>query len=311
MGVFTGLNHFLTKLISFLKKVYIKNRRFSLYEIFKIFRVKVKEDEIFERSLAVAFGFTLATFPFIIFLFALIPYVTHFIPEIDSNRIMQFLFNVMPKNMYEIAKETILDLISTKRGGLLSVGVLAALFLSTNGFHTLIKTFNSCHKVTENRSLFKTRLTALLLTLIFSLVTIFAITLATIGDFFLFWLGQRELLLYGFDRYFIILSQSVILFITFYLGITSLYYFAPAVHNKWTFFSSGSMIAAVGCVTSSLIFSYYINHFPTYNKIYGSIGVLIALMGWIYIISCILLIGFEWNSSIDLAMKDTKNKKVL
>ena len=44
--------------------------------------------------------------------------------------------------MYEITKDTILDLVSIKRGGLLSFGVLAALFLSTNGFNTLIKTFN-------------------------------------------------------------------------------------------------------------------------------------------------------------------------
>ena len=47
--------------------------------------------------------------------------------------------------------------------------------------------------------------------------------------------------------------------------------------------------------------------FSTYNKIYGSIGVLIAFMSWIYLISSMLLIGFEWNTSIDIALK--KNKK--
>ena len=73
---------------------------------------------------------------------------------------MDFLYQIMPSDMYDITKETILDLISIKRGGLLSFGVLAALFLSTNGFNTLIKTFNSCHKVVENRGFFETRITA-------------------------------------------------------------------------------------------------------------------------------------------------------
>ena len=89
--------------------------------------------------------------------------------------------------------------------------------------------------------------------------------------------------------------------------IASTYFFAPVVHNKWNFFSSGSTIASIGCVLITLLFSFYLNNFSTYNKIYGSIGVLIAFMSWVYLISSMLLIGFEWNTSIDIALK--KNKK--
>ena len=78
-------------------------------------------------------------------------YINAWIPEIDSTKILLFLEGVMPKDMYAIAKNTIFDLVETKRGGLLSLGVISSLFLSTNGFNTLIKTFNSCHKVRENR----------------------------------------------------------------------------------------------------------------------------------------------------------------
>ena len=73
----------------------------------------------------------------------------------------------MPPNMYSIAENTILDLVETKRGGLLSFGVIFSLLLSSNGFNTLIKTFNSCHKIRENRSFYETRLIAIALTLIF------------------------------------------------------------------------------------------------------------------------------------------------
>ena len=126
--------------------------------------------------------------------------------------------------------------------------------------------------------------------------------MSTIGAFFTTWLSSINDIFYYTYVY-----SILILFIIFYLVIASTYYFAPVVHNKWKFFSSGSTIASIGCVLITLLFSFYLNNFSTYNKIYGSIGVLIAFMSWIYLISSMLLIGFEWNTSIDIALK--KNKK--
>ena len=287
--------------------MYLVGRMITYYSVYKIFINKLREDEIFERSLAVAFSFTLASFPLIIFLFTLIPYINAWVPEIDSTKILLFLEGVMPKDMYDIAKNTILDLVETKRGGLLSLGVIASLFLSSNGFNTLIKTFNSCHKVRENRSFYETRLIALILTLLFFVVTIVAIILSAVGDFTINLMLEYNLFK-DVEYFTIVLSKLLILFISFYLAISSIFYFAPVIHNKWTFISSGSIISAVGCVAISLAFSYYINNFPTYNKLYGSIGILIAYMGWIYFISTIILIGFEWNTSIDLAIKKLRSK---
>ena len=289
------------------KRMYLVGRMITYYSVYKIFINKLREDEIFERSLAVAFSFTLASFPLIIFLFTLIPYINAWVPEIDSTKILLFLEGVMPKDMYDIAKNTILDLVETKRGGLLSLGVIASLFLSSNGFNTLIKTFNSCHKVRENRSFYETRLIALILTLLFFVVTIVAIILSAVGDFTINLMLEYNLFK-DVEYFTIVLSKLLILFISFYLAISSIFYFAPVIHNKWTFISSGSIISAVGCVAISLAFSYYINNFPTYNKLYGSIGILIAYMGWIYFISTIILIGFEWNTSIDLAIKKLRSK---
>ena len=297
----------INELRDYSKKIYLKGKRISIYTVFKIFKSKLIEDEIFERSLAVAYSFTLATFPLIIFLFTLIPYINTWIPEIDSIKILAFLEGVMPSNMYEITEATIAHLVETKRGGLLSLGVISSLFLSTNGFNTLIKTFNSCHRIEENRGFIKTRFIALTLTIVFMLVLIISILLSTLGDFFINYIIEQK---YFEDaiNYTFIVSRLSILFITFYLGVTSIFYFAPVKHNKWTFFSSGSIISALGCVCISLLFSYYINTFATYNKFYGSIGILIAYMGWIYIISSILLIGFEWNTSIDIAINKLKGK---
>ena len=289
------------------KRIYLVGKTVSYYSVFKIFKNKLVEDEIFERSLAVAFSFTIASFPLIIFLFTLLPYINAWVPEIDSEKILIFLQNIMPSDMFSITKNTILDLVETKRGGLLSIGVISSIFLSSNGFNTLIKTFNSCHRVRENRSFYETRLIAMLLTFVFFIVTIVAIVLSTLGDFIINIILEYDV--FKDVEYYTINSYKLLsLFISFYLLITSIFYFAPVTHNKWTFVSSGSIISAIGCVAISLAFSYYINNFPTYNKLYGSIGILIAYMGWIYVISSIILIGFEWNTSIDIAIKKLKSK---
>lgn len=289
------------------KRIYLVGKTISYYSVFKIFKNKLIEDEIFERSLAVAFSFTIASFPLIIFLFTLLPYINAWIPEIDSEKILVFLQNIMPSDMFSITKNTILDLVETKRGGLLSIGVISSIFLSSNGFNTLIKTFNSCHRIRENRSFYETRLIAMLLTFVFFIVTIIAIVLSTLGDFIINIILEYDI--FKDVEYYTINSYKLLsLFISFYLLITSIFYFAPVTHNKWTFVSSGSIISAIGCVAISLAFSYYINNFPTYNKLYGSIGILIAYMGWVYVISSIILIGFEWNTSIDIAIKKLKSK---
>ena len=303
-GLFKYISVFM-RVIS--KRIYLVGKTISYYSVFKIFKNKLVEDEIFERSLAVAFSFTIASFPLIIFLFTLLPYINAWVPEIDSEKILIFLQNIMPSDMFSITKNTILDLVETKRGGLLSIGVISSIFLSSNGFNTLIKTFNSCHRVRENRSFYETRLIAMLLTFVFFIVTIIAIVLSTLGDFIINIILEYDV--FKDVEYYTINSYKLLsLFISFYLLITSIFYFAPVTHNKWTFVSSGSIISAIGCVAISLAFSYYINNFPTYNKLYGSIGILIAYMGWVYVISSIILIGFEWNTSIDIAIKKLKSK---
>ena len=289
------------------KRLYLVGNTVTYYSVFKIFRTKLREDEIFERSLAVAFSFTIASFPLIIFLFTLLPYINAWIPEIDSEKILIFLQNIMPENMFSITKNTILDLVETKRGGLLSFGVISSIFLSSNGFNTLIKTFNSCHRIRENRSFYETRLIAMLLTFIFFIVTIVAIVLSTLGDFIINIILEYNVFK-DVEYYTINIYKLISLFISFYLLITSIFYFAPVKHNKWTFISFGSIISTIGCVIISLAFSYYIINFPTYNKLYGSIGILIAYMGWVYVISSIILVGFEWNTSIDIAINKLKSK---
>jgi membrane protein len=93
-------------------------------------------------------------------------------------------------------------------------------------------------------------------------------------------------------------AKWVIILGLFYFIIAFIYYFAPAKKLNWRFFSIGSILATGLTILISVGFSYYINNFGQYNKLYGSIGTLIVILMWMYWNSMVLLIGYELNVSI-------------
>lgn len=289
-----------------LKKIRIEKRDISAYDILLVFIRKVKKDEIVERANSVAFNFTLAIFPAIIFLFTLIPYI-HYPPNLDV-RIMRFLQDVMPYSLYEAAASTIEDIVSKPRGGLLSLGFILALYLATNGMSSLMRAFNKCYKTVDKRSFIKTRLIATALTFTLAFELFFAIILLIVGQFFITMLDEY-MQIKDYVVHLIVILRFIVIFIVFLTGISCIYYLAPAVHNRWRFFSFGSFVATLLSLGVSYGFSLYINNFAMYNKLYGSIGALIAMMVWLSILSMVLLLGFEINASIDQATKEKAEKK--
>jgi membrane protein len=84
----------------------------------------------------------------------------------------------------------------------------------------------------------------------------------------------------------------------FFYSISFIYKYAPSVKKRWHTVSPGSILATFLSIITTIGFSYWVNHFGNFNKIYGSIGTVLILMLFIYFNSLILLIGFELNVSI-------------
>ncbi|HYG18705.1 MAG TPA: YihY/virulence factor BrkB family protein [Ohtaekwangia sp.] len=291
--------------INWMRKVRFKKyENVSLYKIFKLFLKNLLDDEILDRANGVAFNFILAVFPAIIFLFTLIPYISALFPKINTESIMKFLGALIPPSMFEVISPTVLDIVSNQRGGLLSLGFVFSLYLSTNGTQALMRAFNACYRTVERRSGLKTRLIATALTLNLAFVVFLAIVLLVIGQLVLEYLTQFEWLnITDFTVFLIFALRFVVIFIVFFLAISTLYFFGPAIHYNWRFFSIGSLIATLLTLAVSYAFSFYVTNFATYNKVYGSIGVLIAIMVWIQLITIVLLIGYEINASIHNAIR--------
>lgn len=276
----------------------------TLYEIIKVFIDKVTKDEVIDRANGVAFNFALAIFPAIIFLFTLTPYIHEFVPEVSQESILIFIKSIMPPDMFETVESTVKDIVGNTRGGLLTFGAVFSLFLATNGMAALMKAFNACYKTLERRSFLKTRLVATGLTFMLAFVLILAVILLVAGNIAVEFIDEIEWIhIEDYVIYIAFVVRFVVIFVVFFLAISFIYYFGPAVHYNWSFFSIGSLIATILCIAVSYGFSFYVTNFATYNKLYGSLGVLIALMVWQEILSIVLLVGYEINASIHQAYR--------
>lgn len=253
------------------------------------------------RASAIAFNFLLAMGPGIIFLLTLIPYLPM---RNFQKELMEILYDLIPENSY-IAIETLLDEIFRKRASLQIFGFLMTGFFTLKAFTGVIEAFNATYHTVETRHWLEIRLISAGLVLILILLISFSGLLLLFSK-----LGVRMLYDAGILRAYgvVILLQAgkwiIIFFLTFF-AISFLYYLAPARKTKWHFFSPGSFMATLLSILASIIFSYFVNHFAPFNRFYGSIGTLIAMMLWTNFSALALLMGFELNASIKNAQLRT------
>ncbi len=301
--ILTNFN-FYRKFIKWTKSVVLPGfGTLSIYEVVEALMYEVTEDYLLNKASSLAYNFMLALFPAIIFLFTLIPYI-----PIDDfqGTLLRLLADVLPHNAYMALQNTIVDIIKNQNVSLLSIGFMSALFFATNGVSTLMQAFNNSSLVIEKRTWFKRRMIALTLTVVISISLIMAIGIMIAGQDLIRIIQSHLASKSHFWVYVIILTRWIIIITIFFTTISLLYRYGPSHKLKWNFMSPGSILATGLAVLTSLGFTYYINNFSSYNKIYGSIGTLIVVMIWLYLNSLILLIGFELNASIDLSKRSIK-----
>ncbi len=268
----------------------------SLYLVSKFFWHGLRNGTLNMRASSLAFSFFLALFPSIIFLFTLIPYIP--IPHFQDY-LFNLLQHVMPKAAFEATEDTIVDIIKNQHSGLLSIGFFSALYFSTNGFNAMVNAFNETYHEIETRKPFQQRLISFYMLFVTILLLAVSISLIIGAEFGFNHLSHSHKALY----YLITVLKWIVIGGLCYAIISFNYYVGPKRKKGWRFFSAGSMFATILIITATIVFTYYVNNFGKYNKLYGSIGTLIVIMMLIYINSLILLLGYDLNASIHSAKK--------
>ena len=103
--------------------------------------------------------------------------------------------------------------------------------------------------------------------------------------------GPLILLLWGLIRWLIAIMTSIAV-------IQLIYHNAVPRTQPWHTVLPGAVLATAMWLISTALFGWYLQHYVDYSVIYGSLGVGIALLLWMYIISLVVLIGAEFNAML-------------
>ena len=278
-----------------------------LYDVITFFKNQVQKVGLNDRARSIAFSFLMAIPAAMIFLCTLIPYLP--VSKKLTKQLLLLTKEITPnQNTNVMVSNFINDFLTKQRGGLLSIGLVVTLYFASNAMIGLMQSFNKSLTSYTPRNFIVNRLVAIRLTLVMILLLIGSVLILVTQD---------ELLHYIF-RVFNIQKNSmrgvvkslrwIVIIPLFYFTIAFIYKHAPAIKEKWRLISPGTTLATTLMILLTFIFSFWVNKFGTYNKVYGSIGTIMILMIVIYFNALILLIGFELNVSIHSLQEKAKKR---
>ena len=252
-----------------------------------------------DRVLAVAAGVTfyalLALFPAI---GALVSIYGLFSDPSSIQQHVEALGGVMPDGATEIIGEQIAR-ISSQGGGALSFGFIFGLAISlwsaNAGMKAIFDALNIVYDEEEKRSFIKLNLQSLAFTLGAILFLIAAITGIVVLPILLDYVGQGES-----AEWLIRIGRWPVLLVVVVFGLALLYRFGPSRDKpEWKWVTPGGIVAAVLWLAGSMVFSWYVANFGSYNETYGSLGAVIGFMTWIWLSTIIVLVGAEINAEME------------
>ncbi len=268
-----------------------------LYAVAKFFLNQVKVIGLNDRARSISYSFLTAIPAATIFICTLVPYLP--VSKQIEHQLLLITKDITPnQNTYLVVSQFLSDFLDKPRVGLLSTGFLLALFYSSNAMLGIMRSFDKSLIYNTKRNVLEARWMAIKLTLLVLFIVIgsvmILVTQAELLHSFLKWMhiATRS------SRWVFRTLRWVVIIPLFYFAIACIYKFGPAVKKRWKLFSPGTLLATFLTILTTVLFSYWVNRFGSYNKVYGSIGTIMILMLLIYFNSLVLLIGYELNVSI-------------
>ncbi|MCQ2739999.1 MAG: YihY/virulence factor BrkB family protein [bacterium] len=259
----------------------------------------VLDNDYLGMASEMGFMLTIGICPLMLFLTALFGYIGK---HSFMNPIFFFMQNIMPANALDLIQVVLNEVIFFSKGGLIAVlGFCITLFLSTNTLAIVAKGLNRAYKVKETRNFIYSRLLALIMVFVNSLVLFLSITSIVFGKviikFLVTYLGLAEHL-----ANIMLFIRWPIAFLTLFIMAYLTYYIMPDLtgREKLRRHSAfpGSIFFCVSWLIGSWAFSIYVNNLHTYNFVYGTIAGFAVMMMWLYYTSILILVGGEINSQL-------------
>ena len=251
---------------------------------------RVMYDEISLLSANLSYYFILSLFPMLIVALALTPYF-----KIDQQFLLEKIQSYAPGDLGDYLFDMISEVLNNKNNTIITVGIVFTLWSASSGIYGIIIAFNNAFRVRDGRIWIVTKLISVILTALFLVGMFVALVLIVFGKQLTYILFHKFNLDEGYYNLWSVLNSSLpVLFI--FLIFVFLYTMGPNLKLKAISIIPGAVFATISWIIVSKLFGYYIDHFSSYIKTYGTIGAFMAFVLWLYITGYILIIGAEINA---------------
>lgn len=297
-------------------------RGMGMYDVFRFFFLGLSEPRFSLAASAMAFNFFFSFFPTLLILVL----VVSWLPDAGLDQyISEFLMEVLPSETFSMVDiEKIVDVKNVRRAlkrsvdpnrgySLFFIGLILffALRGALRGIITMTRAFSKDDEAFKKRTILQTYSTALMIFLVLGGLFLFSIIVLVFGKWLVLYLVKSNIISRGLDVFLINTLNYLISLALLTLSVSTIYYLGPATHQRWKFFTPGSIVASFLILITVVGFSWFFSNLNNFQTIYGSLAAIILLMLWFYYLSLVLLIGFELNAAIDLASIHVENKMAM
>lgn len=269
----------------------------SLYMLLG-FLIKGISNQIFAlRVGAVSWAFFFSLFPFLLFLFSVLPYAPLY-QEIQTLLFSEFIPRILPPRITNEVIGYVSQTADGKSGRSLGwLFIFLTILLSSNGITVMINGFNASHYgYAKRRKGIHNRLISIVLTLFFVFFIIVQLIVTYYTNFIWRYIEDYGAFLEVPTMIHILNFAAATLF--YFTSLVMLYYYGTNVKQRFRNVAPGAVMATVLFFVTLMGFQFYIKKFNYYDLLYGSVGLVMIMMIFIYINVLLIMIGFELNAAI-------------
>lgn len=272
-----------------------RSRAGQAWSVVKAVQARTTRDNLNVVAAGCAFFALLALFPF---LGALISVFGLVADPAQVSQQLEIIRGTVPDDAYGIIADQVKQ-VSAQDSALsfgLAVSVAIALYSSTKGTKAIMSALNIVYDETENRNIVMQNLVALGLTAGFILGMAVALLAVVVVPAVLAVLDLGQ----GLTGVLVDLVRWSLLAVGLFGALAVIYRVAPNRRPaRFQWLTWGAVVAAVLWLAASMLFSWYVSSFGSYNETYGSLGAVVVLLMWFFIGAYAVLIGGEINAEIE------------
>lgn len=287
---------------------FLQLRNAGVFTVLKRTAKEFSDDDMSTYAAALAYRALFSIFPFVLFLMAVLGFLH--LPNFFDWLRAQAAIVLPPVALDQV--NPVIDQLQESQGGLLSFGILLALWTASIGVRSLMNAMNKAYDVKEGRPSWKLFILSILYTIGVAIMLLLAAGFMTLGPQVMAWLASQI----GLEQVLVVVWSWLrwpVAILLLMLAVALIYYATPDVEQEFRFITPGSVVAVIVWLAASVGFGIYVQNFANYNATYGSIGAIIVLLLYFYITAAVLLLGAELNAVIEhLSMegKDEGEKEI-